>query len=590
MVRCDQRIDAILIPGSLVLRKPFGSTYTMAIVDTVTDAVGAEDDEGSEEYLAQLNSFLEALAAKVGLRVIPNYSSHPDLLEEGRALEQLLNPDDVADDAKFKHFYPPFMEDQENLAYASLVNATFVFQKISSGPPQAPPAAQPQRPVQQQQAPDDSVVADDEDDGGDGWGNLGAGDIDDADEAEEEEMNIEPTATDGTVTTVPAVAPGTGEPAAVVAGGGGADSALPPGGDPGLGADAAAAKMERSKAAAKAFLAANREETGGKIPSVAIIVCFRIQSGQRREAELQEFMPHMRKMLDKLAAEGEIKKYHIFVIQQKDSQDVDGIKFNRGKLLNIGFEIAKQKYDSFIFHDVDLLPNEDLALYYACMPTVPIHIAACWHERGYTANKFFFGGIVSFSQMNFTQVNGYPNNFWGWGGEDEVIMDRCTTNRIVPMKVQEGCLTDIEKNAEGETMDMEAKLEWLKRNEEWKCADRWERRAEDKTAWNKNGVNTLVAPYHPYVELRKHREDISDLSAATADGKFKRLKKPKGKFGTRIVVDLLFDEKEGAERKDARLEHAMNNVKRKTEHGADTEDSSSSSHASKRSRPDGATD
>jgi hypothetical protein len=31
-------------------------------------------------------------------------------------------------------------------------------------------------------------------------------------------------------------------------------------------------------------------------------------------------------------------------------------------------------------------------------------------------------------------------------------------------------------------------------------------------------------------------------------------------------------------------------VKRKTEHGADTEDSSSSSHAAKRSRPDGATD
>merc|ERR1711871_929950 len=284
---------------------------------------------------------------------------------------------------------------------------------------------------------------------------------------------------------------------------------------------------------------------------------------------------------------GDIKKYHIFVIQQKSSQDVDGIKFNRGKLLNIGFEIAKQDYDSFVFHDVDLLPKEDLSLYYACMPTVPIHIAACWHERGYTANKFFFGGIVSFSKMQFIQVNGYPNNFWGWGGEDEVIMDRCTFHRIVPHKVQEGCLTDIEKNAEGETMDMSAKLEWLKRNQQWKCDDRWERRAEDKTGWNTNGLNTLVAPDHPYKQ--KWREDISDLSTATAESKRKKksknFKKFVGKFGTRVEVDLLYDEKDGAERKDTKLENEVN-AKRKTLDDSSVDDSSGQS--AKRSRPDGA--
>ena len=558
---------------------PFGSTYTMAIVDTVTGIVG-EDDEGSEEYLAMLNSLLVGLAAKADLRVVANYSNNPDLLAEGRALEQLLDPDDVASDASFKHFFPPFSEEQPDLAYASLVNATFVFQKVGSNPS----ASQPSNVLAQHQQPaanvaTQNVADDDAADDGDGWGDLGAGEIDGTDEP----MDSEQTATDPASTLdsdggAPDAAESQLQPMPTPV----AEDDATPMSTTGVVAHATAAKMERSTSAAKAFLAANRMETGGKTPSVAIIVCFRIQRGQRREAELQEFMPHMRKMLGKLQADGEIKKYHIFVIQQKSSQDEDGVKFNRGKLLNIGFEIAvKARYDSFVFHDVDLLPNEDLSLYYACVPTVPIHIAACWHERGYTANKFFFGGIVSFSKLHFTQVNGYPNNFWGWGGEDEVIMDRCTTHRIVPHKVQDGCLTDIEKNAEGETMDMPAKLEWLKRNEQWKCDDRWERRAADKTGWNTNGLNTLVAPLHPYAELQ--REDISDLSAASTGSKQKKLKKL-GKVGTRIVVDLLYDEADG-KREDTKFEAEMN-AKRKALDDSDM-DAESSAHA-KRPRSDGA--
>lgn len=45
--------------------------------------------------------------------------------------------------------------------------------------------------------------------------------------------------------------------------------------------------------------------------------------------------------------------FHIFIIEQS----TDGRKFNRGKLLNAGFDIARNDYDVFIFHDVDLLPG-----------------------------------------------------------------------------------------------------------------------------------------------------------------------------------------------------------------------------------------
>lgn len=317
---------------------------------------------------------------------------------------------------------------------------------------------------------------------------------------------------------------------------------------------------------AREFLASNRMKTCGTTPSVAIIVPFRIQKGQRREAELEEFLPHMRTMLEKLRAAGEIKKFHIFVIQQRGSQDLDGIKFNRGKLLNIGFEIAQQDFDSFVFHDVDLLPNDDLAPYYACVPTTPIHIAACWHERGYTNNPAFFGGIVSFSKMHFLQINGYPNNFWGWGGEDEVIMDRCTRRRIVPYKVTEGSLTDIEKNAEGKTMGMDAKLAWLKQNAHWKCGDRWERREKDSRTWGMNGVAALHEANQSYIELWGQRQDLSELCAGvTADNVMcKQLEGTQlGCVATRIVVDLLFDQGGGAERRDPHLEQTIHAKKRK---------------------------
>ena len=49
------------------------------------------------------------------------------------------------------------------------------------------------------------------------------------------------------------------------------------------------------------------------------------------------------------------------MIEQANTQ-----KFNRGILLNIGFDLAKKKnYDYYIFHDVDSLPDEELMNLYS---------------------------------------------------------------------------------------------------------------------------------------------------------------------------------------------------------------------------------
>jgi hypothetical protein len=36
----------------------------------------------------------------------------------------------------------------------------------------------------------------------------------------------------------------------------------------------------------------------------------------------------------------------------------------------------------------------------------------------------YIGGITSFSESQFKQINGFPNNFWGWGGEDDELYKR----------------------------------------------------------------------------------------------------------------------------------------------------------------------
>ena len=67
-----------------------------------------------------------------------------------------------------------------------------------------------------------------------------------------------------------------------------------------------------------------------KLNSVAIIVPYRdLHPTQNRARHLQQFVPHMKKILSKLVSKNAISDYHIYIIEQSD----DGRKFNRGTSL-----------------------------------------------------------------------------------------------------------------------------------------------------------------------------------------------------------------------------------------------------------------
>ena len=115
--------------------------------------------------------------------------------------------------------------------------------------------------------------------------------------------------------------------------------------------------------------------------------------------------------------------YEIFIIEQADDKP-----FNRGKLLNAGYKYALDKgCDYFVFHDVDMLP-EDVDYSYS---DKPLHLATHLQEHDYETTFFdYFGGVTMFTKDDFKTINGFSNEYWGWGFEDDDLLIRCLDSNL----------------------------------------------------------------------------------------------------------------------------------------------------------------
>ena len=79
---------------------------------------------------------------------------------------------------------------------------------------------------------------------------------------------------------------------------------------------------------------------------------------------------------------------------------------------------STRRKQCFVFHDVDLLPLNAQNLY-ACS-NLPLHLSAFVDTfRFNLPYSTLFGGALAISQEIFEAVNGFSNQFSGWGGEDD---------------------------------------------------------------------------------------------------------------------------------------------------------------------------
>ncbi|XGW05301.1 hypothetical protein V3C99_016014 [Haemonchus contortus] len=103
----------------------------------------------------------------------------------------------------------------------------------------------------------------------------------------------------------------------------------------------------------------------------------------------------------------------------------DGCK-PMNRLFNVGYVEANKMYDwqCYVFHDVDLLPEDDRNLH-VCPDKNPRHMGAAVNKFNY---KLFyekiFGGSSALTKDQFDKTNGFSNRYWGWGGEDDDMYNR----------------------------------------------------------------------------------------------------------------------------------------------------------------------
>jgi len=142
---------------------------------------------------------------------------------------------------------------------------------------------------------------------------------------------------------------------------------------------------------------------------------------------------------------------------------------------------------------------------------------------------------VSFSEKDMRSINGYPNTFWGWGGEDDEMQSRCEKAGVVWDKPDEEKVKgrvgggNVELVTDLEAMDLKEKLSFLRQNRSWKCMVKWEALEEHEKTWKTNGLRNLTYGIKQKVDLDKVKSSAA-AAAAAAKNHVSR--------ATKVIVDV----------------------------------------------------
>lgn len=80
------------------------------------------------------------------------------------------------------------------------------------------------------------------------------------------------------------------------------------------------------------------------------------------------------------------------------------------------------KVDCITMHDVDLIPESDMNLY-KCQATPRHHSLKIRHfgQQRYETQTYelLIGGVLTLKPSVYRLINGFSNEYWNWGAEDD---------------------------------------------------------------------------------------------------------------------------------------------------------------------------
>jgi hypothetical protein len=195
---------------------------------------------------------------------------------------------------------------------------------------------------------------------------------------------------------------------------------------------------------------------------------------RNREKHLEYFLKNSYPKLN-----SKIEDLEILIVEQ-----CEGKKFNRGLIINIGYHYYSNHDNYYITQDVDVNPilDETIDMYNHKLKDNEIY-AIYSDERT-------LGGIVKIKGSDFNKINGFPNDFWGWGCEDKELLNRSEFNNInikrtivfLDMKFREKYFIIFQDNHKRESNDKygQSYILWNRLNNEQK-----------HLVINSNGISTL---------------------------------------------------------------------------------------------------
>lgn len=179
-----------------------------------------------------------------------------------------------------------------------------------------------------------------------------------------------------------------------------------------------------------------------------IVVPFRA-----RDAHLKIFIHAVRAYFARDKIDRDIP-YSVLVIEQEQ-----GAPFNRGALKNIGFQFGRHDSDYTCFHDVDYIPiwadyswsETPVAIVWYGAESRPILMQQPKHRVVHDIERFSGGAVLTPNTL-FEQVNGYSNDYWGWGYEDLDLKKRFEAAGIT-LGRRKGTFQPLDHDSEGYQSD-----------------------------------------------------------------------------------------------------------------------------------------